>query len=57
MVHSNVTMTAATLEREKETLEREKGALEIFHGLSTTHLTTLREVNKQGIAKNNFQRK
>lgn len=51
-------MTTATLEEEKKKHLREKrGPLEIFHGLNTTYLTMLGELNKHGIAKNNFQRK
>lgn len=48
MVRSNFTMTTATLEQKKKKHLREKrGPLEIFHGLNTTHLTTLGELNKQ----------
>lgn len=50
MVRSNFTMTTATLEKKKKKkkhLREKRGPLEIFHGLNTTHLTTLGELNKQ----------
>lgn len=50
-------MTTATLEKEKKRLREKKGPLEIFRRLNTTYLTTPRELNKHGIAKNNFKGK
>lgn len=56
MVHFNLKMTTATLERKKH-LREKKGPLENFHRLNTTCLTMLQELNKQAITKKNFKSK
>lgn len=45
------------LRGKKNHLRGKKGPLEIFHRLNTTYLTTLQELNKHAITKNNFKRK